>query len=269
MIAMAFFLVWIGFSLFAFGWILLASLKTNQEFFRGIWSLPEAPQWGNYLRVLTSGSLGQYFGNSLFAVAVSAFLVLVLATPAAYTLARMHFRGAQTLSSLFIVGIGVPVQVIIIPLFFLMFRVGLVDTLTGLILAYVVTSLPFTIFLLRGFFRSLPSELEEAATVDGCSPSRTFLSIMLPLAAPGLLTATIFNVVWLLNEFLLSLTLLVSNTKYTLSLGLYALYGNMRYTGDWVGLFAGFAVVMVPSLLVYVFLSQRIIEGLTLGATKG
>jgi raffinose/stachyose/melibiose transport system permease protein/N-acetylglucosamine transport system permease protein len=138
----------------------------------------------------------------------------------------------------------------------------------GLIIVYVSLSIPFTIFLIQGFFRTLPSVLEEAAYIDGCSPMRTFFSIMLPIGSPGIVTAAIFNFISLWNEFLLALTLLNDSQTYTLSIGLYALQGSMQYTGDWVALFAAVVVVTIPTLLVYLLLSRQIIEGLTMGAVK-
>lgn len=268
-LGLAFLWFWAAFSIFAFLWVIFASLKTTKDFFGGAWSLPSRLHWENYVRALAGSGLGIAIINSLVVVAISIVLLNVLAAPAAYTLTRIRFRGAKLLLNLFILGVGVPVQVIIIPLFFLMNGLHLVDSLAGLVIAYVATSLPFTVFFLTGFFRSLPGELEEAAIIDGANRFQTFSRIMLPLAVPGLITVSIFNVVFLLNEFLLALTLLSTNTNYTLALGLYSLYGNMKYTGDWVGLFAGFSVIMLPSMLVYVFLSTRIMEGLTVGATKG
>lgn len=265
-LSLIFLWLWVGFSIFVFSWVVLSSFKNNREFFANVWALPARFEWGNYARALFSSNLAVYFTNSLFVVLTAAFLVLVLAAPAAYTLARIYFKGRLFVSNLFILGIGIPVQVIMIPLFFLIIDLNLVNSLAGLILTYVVIQLPFSIFLLTGFFANLPGALEEAAALDGSTAWQTFLRIMLPLAGPGLVTVSIFNVIFLLNEFLLALVLLTDNSKYTLSLGLYALYGNMRYTGDWVALFAGFSIVMLPALLVYLFLSERVMQGITLGA---
>jgi raffinose/stachyose/melibiose transport system permease protein/N-acetylglucosamine transport system permease protein len=138
----------------------------------------------------------------------------------------------------------------------------------GLIRVYGSLSIPFTIFLIQGFFRTLPGVLEEAAYIDGCSPIRTFLFIMLPIGSPGIVTAAIFNFISLWNEFLLALTLLNDSKSYTLPIGLYALQGAMQYTGDWVSLFAAVVVVTIPTLIIYLFLSRQIIEGLTMGAVK-
>lgn len=260
---------WVGFSLLAFGWVVLSSFKSNPEFFGSVWSLPAEIRWDNYVRAFVSSDFGLYLWNTMLVVGASTLLVLALATPAAYTLTRIPFRGSRWLSSGFMLGLGIPVQVIMIPLFFLMFRLQLVNSLPGLILAYAVVQLPFTVFLLTGFFVTLPSEMEESAAIDGASRWQAFIQIMIPLAMPGIVTAAIFNFVFIINEFLLALVLLQDNDNYTLSLGLFALYGNMRYTGDWVALFAGFTIVMLPSLLAYLVLSRRIMEGLTLGATKG
>ncbi|RLE11086.1 hypothetical protein DRI96_06835 [Candidatus Aerophobetes bacterium] len=133
----------------------------------------------------------------------------------------------------------------------------------------MVVELSFTIYLLMGFLSTLPSELEEAALIDGCSPFGVFYRIMLPLSYPGIATAATFNFLFLWNEFLLALVLIHTTEKNTISLGLYALQGQMTYTADWAGLFSGVVIIMLPTLLVYIFLSRRVIAGLTLGAVKG
>jgi raffinose/stachyose/melibiose transport system permease protein/N-acetylglucosamine transport system permease protein len=265
----AFLVIWVGFSLLAFAWVVLASLKSNSGFFAGIWTLPQHLHFDNYVRALSDSGLGLDFINTIVVIGVSVIVLLAISSPAAYALAKVNFPGVNWIATLFMLGIGIPVQVFVIPLFFLLSGLGLANTLVGLMLAYVVTSLPFTIFLLRGFFYTLPSQLEEAATIDGCTAFGAFRRVMLPLARGGLITATIFNVVFLFNDVLLALTLIQDNEKFTLSLGLFGLYGSMHYTGDWVALFAGFTVIMIPSLLIYLFLSRNLIEGLTMGATKG
>ena len=261
--------LWIGFSLMAFLWVIIASFKSNNEFFAGVWALPERLRFDNYARAIAGSNIGRDFLNTVIVIAVAVVILLAVSAPAAYTLSRIKFRGVTWVTTFFMLGIGIPVQVFVIPLFFLMVRVGLANSLFGLMVAYVVTSLPFTIFLLSGFFATLPSQLEEAAELDGCSRFGAFRWVMLPLARSGLITAAIFNVVFLINDFLLALTLLQDNEKFTLSLGLYGMYSNMRYTGDWVALFAGFTIIMLPSLIIYLVLSRNIIEGLTMGATKG
>lgn len=260
--------LWCAFSVFAFLWIALCSFKTNNEFFGNAWGLPAVPQWGNYIKVLTDYSLGKNFMNSLLIVICSVAGIVAISAPAAYILARFDFKGVGFLGKFFTLGMGVPFQLLLIPLFFILFDFKMVGTYAGLIIVYIALSIPFTIFLIQGFFRSLPSVLEEAAYIDGCGPMRTFFSIMLPLGKPGLVTAAIFNFISLWNEFLLALTFINNSDRYPLSVGLYALQGSMQYTGDWVALFAALVVVTVPTLLIYLVLSRQIIEGLTMGAVK-
>jgi len=260
--------LWCGFSLFSFLWIVVTSFKTNKEFFASVWGMFQSPQIGNYIKVWTNYNLGRFFFNSVFVVGISVAAILAVSAPAAYVLSRIPFRWRDTISKGFIFGMGVPYQLLLVPLFFILFKIRLIDNLLGLILVYTALSLPFTVFLMMGFFRSLPHQLEEASFIDGCGPIKTFFKIMLPLGQPAIITSGIFNFIWLWNEFLLALTLINDSEKYTLSLGLYGLQGSMQYTGDWVSLFAGFVTVVIPTLVIYLFLSRRIIEGLTLGAVK-
>jgi raffinose/stachyose/melibiose transport system permease protein/N-acetylglucosamine transport system permease protein len=246
----------------------MTSLKTNKEYFAKVWGFPAIPRFVNYAKVLGAYHLGLNFLNSLIVVAVSVTFIILISTPAAYILSRFDFKGVKFLNRFFTLGMGVPFQLLLIPLFFILYRFRLVGGHAGLIIVYVSLSIPFTIFLVQGFFRTLPSVLEEAAYIDGCSPMRTFFSIMLPIGRPGIITAAIFNFISLWNEFLLALTFLSDSDTYTLPIGLYALQGAMQYTGDWVSLFAAVVVVTIPTLVVYLLLSRQIIEGLTMGAVK-
>lgn len=267
-LARLFLYIWCAFSIFAFCWIILSSFKTNKEFFKNAWGLPIMPQWQNYKKVFTDYHLSANFFNSFFIVFVSVVFIVAISAPAAYVLSRCSFFGNKFLNKFFTFGMGVPFQLLLVPLFFQIFSIGIVGTKLSLILIYIALSIPFTIFLIQGFFRSLPGVLEEAAYIDGCGPMRTFFSIMLPLGKPGLITAAIFNFISLWNEFLLSLTFIGDSTDYPLSVGLYALQGSLQYTGDWTALFAALAVITLPTLFIYIFLSRQIIEGLTMGAVK-
>lgn len=268
MLSRVFLYLWCAFTVFAFIWIFLSSLKTNNEFFDNAWGIPSVLQLGNYIKVITDYNLGNNFINSIMIVSVSVVSIIAVSAPAAYVLSRVQFKGCDLLNRFFTLGMGVPFQLLLIPLFFILFDLKLVGSRLGLILVYIALSIPFTIFLIQGFFRSLPSVVEEAAYIDGCGPMRTFFSIMLPLGKPGLITAAIFNFISLWNEFLLALTFLNNSERYPLSVGLYALQGSMQYTGDWVALFAALVIVTIPTLLIYILLSRQIIEGLTMGAVK-
>ena len=259
---------WSLFTIFAIIWISLASLKTNKEIFREPFSLPATVQWDNYVRAWTSADLGEYFVNSIIVVGASLIILLAVSAPAAYVLSRFKFRGGGFLKALFTIGMGIPYPLLFIPLFAILTFIGLVNTLPGLIVVYVSLSIPFTTYLLTGFFSTLPRELEEAGIIDGCSSFQVFRQIMLPLAMPGILTAAIFNGIGLWNEYQLALVFINNPDNRTLSLGLYAIKNAMQYNGDWPGLFAGVVIIMVPTIFLYIFLSERMISGITMGAVK-
>jgi N-acetylglucosamine transport system permease protein len=260
--------MWSVFTVGAIAWVVLGALKTKREVLTSGWSLPATPQWSNFGRVLSENNLGLYFVNSAFAVTISTFAILAVSVPAAYVLSRADFRGKEGLTNLFVIGIGIPIPLIFIPVFMLLAWLRLTDSLTGLSIIFVAVSLPFTVYLMTGFFASLPRELEDAAIIDGCSGSQVFWHVMLPLARPGLLTAFIINFIWLWNEYQLSLTIINSGEKRTLALGLYALQNALQYTSDWPGLFAGVTITIIPTLLLYAVLAEKMIAGLTTGAVK-
>lgn len=259
---------WSLFTLFVVAWVVLASFKTNAEIFAGVFGLPETWQFSNYAKAWETANFAVYFRNSLIVTFSSVVLILVVVAPAAYVLSRMNFRGRGTLTTIFIAGMGIPVMLLLIPLFVIVTALGIVNTLPGLILIYVTVAIPFTVYILTGFFASLPKELEEAAVIDGCSDYSVFTRIMLPLASPGLITAAIFNGIAIWNEYMLVLVFVGDSKKRTLSLGLYSLQNAMQYTGDWVGLFAGVCIVMIPTIILFIILSERMISGITMGAVK-
>lgn len=260
--------LWCAFSIFVFLWVINSSLKTNQEFFSSIWGLFTKAQTGNYGKVWNNYHLGIYFRNSVFTVIPAVLGLLAVSAPAAYVLARFDFPLKNTITRLVSFGMGIPYQLLLVPLFFLLFELRLINSLTGLVLVYVALSIPFTVFLLISYFATLPKSLEEAAEIDGCGPGKTFFVIMLPLARNGLVAAGVLNFVGLWNEFLLALTLLSKDAKYTLSMGLYALQGSLQYTGDWVSLFAAFTMVVIPTFILFILLSRTIVAGMTMGAVK-
>jgi ABC-type glycerol-3-phosphate transport system permease component len=262
---------WSSLTIFIFLWLLLSSLKTNVEVFASSWALPATPLSAfatNFGRAWHLSKMGTYFGNSVTVTSLSVLLVVAISAPAAYALSRIQFFGNTFFSFYFIAGMGLPLQLILVPLFVLLSRLGLANSLQGLILAYVAVSVPFTILLLTGFFRTLPTELEDAAAIDGCSEFGVFWRVMLPLSAPGLLTAAILNFVIIWNEFLLALLIIKKDLLRTMPLGIYALRYSMQYTANWSALFAGVVIVVVPNLLFYLIFSDRVTSGITLGSGK-
>lgn len=260
--------VWSLFTIFAITWISMASLKTNREIFREPLKLPAEIQWGNYVKAWESVRLGDYITNSILIVAISLTLLMVISAPAAYVLSRFKFKGSNFLTLAFIAGMGIPYPLLFIPLFAMLSQMKLISTIPGLILVYVCLSIPFTVYLLTGFFATLPKEMEEAAILDGCTNFQAFWHVMLPLASPGILTALIFNGIGLWNEYQLALIFLNHPDKRPLSLGLYSMQNSMQYTGDWPGLFAGVVLIMIPTIILYIFLSEKMISGITMGAVK-
>lgn len=259
---------WSLFTIFTIAWLGLASLKSNREVFREPWKIPVELQFENYERAWSAAKLGTNFTNSLIIVGVSVSVILAVSAPASYILSRVKFRGSSLITLVYIAGIGIPFPLLFIPLFKIMADLQLTNKISGLILVYVSLSIPFTVYILTGFFSTLPSELEDAAVIDGCNDFQVFRHVMLPLASPGILTAAIFNFIGLWNEFQLALIFIQDPGQRPLSLGLYALKNSMTYTGDWVGLFAGVVMVMVPTILLFIFLSERMISGITMGSVK-
>jgi N-acetylglucosamine transport system permease protein len=260
--------IWSLFTIFIILWVIMSSLKTNKELFTDVWALPTKLHFENYSKALFAVDMEYYFLNSLVVVLTSVLVILILSAPAAYILSRKKFKGSTWFMLAFIAGIGIPIPLLFIPLFVIMTTLKINNTLLGLGVLFIALSLPFTVFMLSGFFTSLPIELEEAAIIDGASDFQVFFRVMLPLGLPGLITAAIFNFIGLWNEYQLALVFLNDPNKSTLSLGLYSLSNGMEYTGDWVGLMAGVVIVMIPTIILYIILSERMISGITMGAVK-
>jgi N-acetylglucosamine transport system permease protein len=249
-------------------WAVLTAFKTDSEIFTSPWSFPAHWQFGNFARAWTTADIGTYFVNSLIVVSVSVLLVMLLGAMVAYVLARYEFPGRSVIYYSFIAGMTFPIFLALVPLFFVVQNVGMLGTYQGLILVYTAYALPFTVFFLTGFFRTLPGALAEAAMLDGCSHAGVFFRIMLPLARPGLISVGIFNFLGLWNQYLLPLVLMPDSRHYVLSQGLAVLAANQGYRSDWSALFAGLVIALLPVLVVYVVFQRRIQEGLSVGAIK-
>lgn len=260
---------WSLFSLFFILWVIMASLKTTRSLFKHPWTLPSEPVFDNYVKTWVANRFGDYFLNSFLVVSLSVLALLIISVPAAYVLSRGKFLGRGAISNFLVFGMGVPIPLLFVPLAVIMSSMNLTDSLLGLGIVYVSVSLPFTIFVLQGFFSTLPSELESAALIDGCSDWQIFWYIMLPLAKPGVATVSILNFVWLWNEYQLALVLIDSPGNRTISLGMYSLITSMKFSGgNWAGLFAGVTIIMIPTVALFIFLSERMISGITMGGVK-
>lgn len=254
----------------AFAWIFNVSMKTNTEFIgTRPWSIAETWRWENYSNAWSVANVSSFFGNSVMVSISATVLGVVLAAFAAYPIARIPFRGSGIVLSVFLLGLMVPWMVTFIPLYVTMQDLGLLDSRLGLILVYATYNLPFNVFVLVGFARTLPGELEESASVDGAGPTRTFLQIILPLLGPGLASVFIISFLQNWNEFFYALVLIHSPENMTLPLGLFQLGQAADYGTNWVTLFAGMMITVVPVLVVFAVMQNYVTKGLTAGALKG
>jgi len=249
-------------------WTIIASLKTNKTVFQELWKFPEFLNFGNYLRALSELNFASYTLNSLLIVSASVAMIIIVSCPASYALTRMNMKWKNPLTLFYIAGMGIPVQLLFIPLFKSLSVINLVDNPIGLAIVFITLSIPFTVFLLTGFFVTIPTEMEESAAIDGCTEFRTFYKIMVPMAGPGIITAIIINFILLWNEYVLALIFITGKTYRTLSLGLYNLYAALQYSSDWVSIFAGSVLVIIPTLIIFILLSERLIAGITTGSIK-
>lgn len=231
----------------------------------------------NYAFAWKTARMGNYMLNSLMVSVLAVGVTSLLASMAAYALARFEFVGRNWALFAFIGAMAIPIQLYIVPLFlmvqnwrFSIFGMDLsfMDSRLGLSLIYVAAGLPFAIFLLTGFFRTLPGTLREAAAIDGCGQWRTFADVYFPLAAPGLATAAIFQFLAVWNEYEFALVFLTNDKLKTLPVGLYNLSVSQQYAANWPALFAGVTILCLPTFLIFVILQERIVAGLTLGAIK-
>lgn len=261
--------IWSVIVIFPMVWLVYSSFKTDQEIFFEPWALPQSLQWNNFERAWVEVHIGQYFINSMKVVLPSLVLTLIVSAMAAYVLARFSFPGNRVIFYLFLAGLLFPIFMALVPLFFLARDLGMLNTFHGLILVYTAYSLPFTIFFLTGFFKTLPSELHEAALIDGANEYQVFFRVMLPLAQPGLVTMAIFNFLGMWNQFILPLVLMADRDSYVLPQGLSFMLHQQYYQNDWSALFAAVTIIMIPTLVVYVIFQNRIQKGVTVGALKG
>ncbi|MBF9129954.1 carbohydrate ABC transporter permease [Plantactinospora sp. S1510] len=264
-----FLLIWALLTTLPLVWMFVSSFKSDMEILSDPWGLPGALRFENWARAWTEAQIGRYFLNSGIVVAGSLALTMLFGATAAYVFARYEFPFRRFFYYLFIGGMMFPVFLALVPLYGVVGSLGLLQTWTGLILVYAAYSLPFTVFFLTAFFRTLPTAVAEAALIDGCGPFRLFFRVMLPMARPGLISVAIFNFLSQWNQFILPQVLMQEDrSKWVLAQGLTALAVSQGYQGDFSGLFAGLTLAMLPVLAVYVVFQRQIQTGLTAGQLK-
>ncbi|GAB2455902.1 carbohydrate ABC transporter permease [Xylanimonas ulmi] len=249
-------------------WGVVASLKDDAEIFAAPWAPPSSARWDNYVRAWEHVRLGRLFANTAVVVGGALALTLVVGAMAAYVLARYRFRLNKPVLWLFVAGMVFPVLLAIVPLFFVVDGLGLLGTRLGLVLVLAAYGLPFTVFLLTGFFATLPASVAEAALLDGCGHAGAFFRIMLPMARPGLVAVGTFNLLGLWNAYLLPLVLNPDPERYVLAQGLAALAVTEGYRADYGALFAGLVIAMAPVLAAHLVLHRPLARGLSLAAPR-
>jgi N-acetylglucosamine transport system permease protein len=261
---------WVLFTFVLIAWVFFASLSTSSEIFSDrMFKFESGLHFENYAKAWKTQRVSVFFMNSLVYTVVSCTAIILIAAPAAYALARFRFPGCNLLQNMFAAALGIPVIMIIMPLFGMVSMMRLTNNRWVLMFLYTAINVPFGIFYLSAFFRNLSFTYEEAASIDGCPPVRTFWLIMFPLAQPGIITVTIFNFITIWNEYFMSLIFANRTAVRPVAVGLYNMIQSMRYTGDWGGMFASVVIVFLPTFILYILLSEKIIAGVTAGAVKG
>ena len=262
-------------------WVFMASIKENVEFYENPWALPMGFYWQNFVDAWQKASMGSYMLNSVIVTALALAILIIVALPAAYCLSRFKFKSRNFLNVCFMAGLFINVNYIVVPIF-LMLRDGdtwlrgifgngfLLNNIFVLAVVYAATALPFTIYLLSGYFATLPHDFEEAAYIDGAGYSTTMVKIIFPMAQPSIITIIVFNFLSFWNEYIISLTLLSSaNGPRTLPVGLLNLMQAQQSAAQYGIMYAGLVMVMLPTLILYICVQKKLIQGMTVGGLKG
>jgi N-acetylglucosamine transport system permease protein len=249
-------------------WVIMSSFKTSSEIFASPFALPSNWNFTNYVNAWTTAGIGSFFFNSVIVVLGALFVTMLFGSMSAYVLARFTFPGSRVLYYLMLAGLTFPVFLAIVPLFFVLRGIGLLNTLPGLILTYAAFAFPFTVFFLFAFFRSLSKSIAEAAAIDGAGEWRTFFQVMLPMARPGLATVAILNFVGLWNQFLLPVALNTNRDNYVLTQGMAAFASQAGYSVDFGALFAAVVITVIPVLIIYLIFQRQLQGSVSQGANK-
>ncbi len=248
-------------------WLFINSFKSNGELFYSPWTLPKSLFVDNYARAIGVGNIGHHFVNSVI-VSVSVVLITtLLSATAAYGLTRLRWKLSGFMLSIMLLGIMIPQHATIVPLFSIFSKLRINNTLFSVIIPNIVFTLSIGILLLTGFFVTIPKEMEEASVIDGCSIITAFYRIILPITTPSLVTVAVITFIPVWNDLLFPQIFLSESKRMTLPVGLTAFKG--RYSTDYVGMIAAVVITILPSIIVYVVLHKRIVEGMTVGAVKG
>ena len=259
-------------------WVFMSSLKTNAEFQGSPWSLPASFYIQNFLDAFEKANMAEYFLNSVIVTALGLLLLVVIALPASYVLARFDFKGKKFINTAFMGGLFINVNYIVVPIFLMLTSwddvvydmIGdffFLDNIVVLAVVYAATAIPFTVYLLSSYFRTLPKAYEEAAFIDGCGYFKTMIKVMAPMAKPSIITVILFNFLAFWNEYIIALTLMPGASK-TLPVGLVTLSKGQMAAANYGQLYAGLVIVMLPTLILYIMVQKKLTQGMTLGGLK-
>lgn len=261
--------LWVAFTAVMLVWIVAASLSTTKEIMTGrVFDFSKGINWKNYLIAWQTQNVSVYFLNSLIYSIVACSGVLLISAPAAYVLSRWEFVTSKMVRIGLVIAMSVPTIMIILPLYSLAVQWGIKGRVL-LVVLYIMLRVPYTTVYLMDFFSTLSKSYEEAAYIDGCSHGKTFWVIMLPLVQPAVITVTIFNFMSVWNEFFMALIFTTADEMMPVGVGLLQIVNAMKYTGQYGAMFAAVLIVFLPTFLLYIFMSEKIIAGVTGGGVKG
>ena len=248
-------------------WLFLNSFKDNKDLFANPWGLPVTYRFDNYIRAVTKGSIGQSFFNSVVITVAAVFIAVLLGSMVSYGIARLRFKYSLFVKGLFMVGMSIPAYAAIVPLFSMFNGMNLLDSYASVIIAQVVFAFPITVFILEGFFSTLPTELEEAAVMDGCTAIGTYFKIITPVAKPSIVTVAVIDFINIWNDLLFPQIFLSSEKKMPLPVAL-TTFADLDSV-DYTCMLAAVVLTIIPTVFVYMILHDKIMDGMTAGAVKG
>lgn len=256
-------------------WVFMASLKSQQDLVSADpFALPTQLMWSNFVDAFQKARMGEYLMNTVFVTALSLVILLVVALPAAYVLARFKFAGKKFFNAMFMAGLFINVNYIVLPIFLMLFKADVnlhmdffLNNKVILSLVYAATSLPFTVYLLSGYFKTLPKAYEEAALIDGCGYFKTMVKIMIPMARPSIITVILFQFLSFWNEYIIAFTFMEKENA-TLAVGVKYLMADSKSQASYGVMYAGLVIVMLPTLILYIMVQKRLTQGMSLGGLK-
>lgn len=266
-------------------WVFMASIKQNKEFYGNPWALPLGFYWNNFVDAWKAANMGAYLLNSVITTGLALIILLAIALPCSYILARMEFKGRKILRTIMKAGLFVNLSYIVIPIYLMLkdWNKGIGTSFLSeiipegfflnnrfmLALIYAATAVPFTVYLLSNFFSSISKTYEEAARIDGAGYFRTMVDVIIPMAKPAVITVILFNFLSFWNEYILALTIMSDPAKRTLPVGLINLQQAAKEAANYGRLYAGLVLVMLPTLILYILVQKQLTEGMMVGGDKG